>query len=334
MKIISIDDFLKDTVNNKDLSKIKYNDILVSEMNLRQLQDTCKDYGFSSFLTTSDTQVKLGKNKKELGLYSIGISLKPDTQHKIKVTLDSGEKAIITLCSNSNSSCRQSCVIVNSGNPIYLEGKNKAMQKRTELLFDNPSLFFAMYLRYIELKVSYCIKNDLLLSVRNNIASDIKLEQLNITYKQFPGFKLSSVIAMFIEQTNLSKEDKLLQYDYTKHHDRKKQEDYFLAYSVCDFDNNKISKALNNGLPLAMIFNTPRNKDLPETYTLEINGIKKALPIVDGDKHDFLPESEKLFNDNHYIYGLRFKHKAKHKKEQRQSTLDKYILSGFVRNVA
>ena len=116
---------------------------------------------------------------------------------------------------------------------------------------------------------------------------------------------------------------RVMPYDYTKHYDRRQDWHYHKVYSVTDHDASKAETAIDNGMPLAVVFDTPRGKPLPDVYTIG----KFTLPVVDGDEHDYLPAHGR----EPHIVGLRFKHQAKHKKDEREAVLSKHILSGFVK---
>jgi len=60
-----------------NLDNVTYNNIKVLDMNLNQLKNVCKDFGFTTFLSESKSQTKLAKNLKELNMYSIGIAIAP-----------------------------------------------------------------------------------------------------------------------------------------------------------------------------------------------------------------------------------------------------------------
>lgn len=296
-----------------DLSQVCFDNVPVMQMNLRQIQDICRSYGFTNFLTEAKAQAKLAKTAKELGVYTIGVSLAPFTL---------GNQ--IEVCSNATPSCKGNCVVWYSGNPAYISGKQNAMTKRKEMLADNPALFLAVFMRLIQLKSSYALRHGLVLSCRFNISSDIKYEQVQV---RFDGEEMSfaELASDFMSGTwvNAKQDLPVMPYDYTKHFDRPSNAKYHLVYSVTDNDPDKIQQAIDNGLSLAVVFDTPRNKDLPNVYQIG----KFKLPVIDGDKHDYLPEH----SDKQVIVGLRFKYQAKHKADQRKKVLDKAILSGFVK---
>jgi hypothetical protein len=318
-----------------NLDTITYNNIKVLHMNLNQLKNICKDYGFTTFLSESKSQAKLAKNLKELNMYSIGTAIAPyelikdfnnNDYHKDildYLNYNGLDKIIVTVCNNATISCKKNCVIFYSGNPAYIDAKQKAMIKRKHLLLNNPMLFLAMYLRYIELKVNYCIKNNLLLSIRFNISSDIEYENINIVYKNKVN-TFSNIANDLIQKTKKTNDKDIIlkNYDYTKNFNRIANKNYKFVYSVSDNDINKTKIAINNGLSLAMVFDTKKNKPLPKNYT--VNNI--TFKVIDGDLHDYLPQHKEQC-----IIGLRFKYKAKDKKDKRLIELNKAILNGFVK---
>ena len=305
------------TSNNWNLDNISHNNINVLTMNKAQLTRVFKTYNFTTLLSKDNP--KLQKNKKELNLYSIGLSIAPNVLNNNK-----NSNIIYDVCTNSTKTCRSNCVIWQAGNPLYLLGKRKAMLNRKNMFTSDISLFLACLIRSIELESIYSIKNNLIMTYRSNIASDLKYENIKIEYKN----KLTTMINVidnFIQSTKLNSIDNV-SYDYTKHYDRKQNKNYHLAYSVTDHDINKSLTAIKNGLDLAIVFNTPKNKPLPKTYKLG----NKILKVFDGDKNDFIAENRKVLKDPS-IRGLRFKYKASHKKALRMKSLQNAINSGFVK---
>jgi len=311
-------DFNKELTSNiYDLHNISYKGIKVSNMNKAELTRAFKYYNFTNLLSKNNP--KLEKNKKELNLYSIGLSIAPHVLNNNKT-----DNIIYNVCTSSTQSCRKNCVIWQAGNPAYIPAKRKAMLNRKNMFTLNTDLFLACLLRSIELESIYSIKNKLVMTYRGNIASDIKWESIKILYNN----KLTTminVIDKFIQSTKLDNIDNI-SYDYTKHYNRKQNNNYHLAYSVTDKDINKSLIAIKNGLDLAIIFDTPKNKPLPKTFRIG----NKVLKVFDGDKNDFIAENRKLLNESS-IRGLRFKYKASHKKDMRIKSLNNAIKQGFVK---
>ena len=336
-----------------NLDNVTYNNIKVLDMNKAQLKRICNDYGFSSFLSNSNSQLKLSKNLKELNIHTIGISVLPHSlfnkefdNNKLSKDIINylckslnipfntimNEKIIIDLCNNASKDCRINCISV-TGKGMFNSVYN-ARLKRKELLYNNPILFIAMYIRYALLELEYCLKHKRLLSNRFNILSDINIENINIIYKD-NEINIAKLLYN-ICQKSITKEIEfnLKPYDYTKDYTRKELEyyklvysvngfDYKLVYSVNSYDNDKTLKAINNGLSLAMVFDiTNQNIPLPKYYT--VNNVK--LKVIDTDKIDYLPLVKEQV-----IHGLRFKTNKLDNKDKRIAKMNKAILSGFVR---
>jgi hypothetical protein len=310
-----------------DLEAVTFNDRPVLQSNLRQLEQICRHYGFTKFLTEAKGQAKLAKTAKKLGIYSVGPSLAPHTLRG-DTALSNGKMLVdnVDVCTSATPACKQSCVVYYGGNPAYLSGKQNAMLNRKKMLVDNPALFLAVLYRYVELRADWCIRKGMVLVVRLNISSDIIYEQVQCS--MFNGYvqtSFSNLIASLVSKTraNIADDVPVVPYDYTKHFDRHQDVNYHKVYSVTDHDTAKAETAVSNGMPLAVVFDTPRGKPLPTEYTIG----KFKLPVYDGDEHDYLPEHGR----KPHIIGLRFKHQATHNKAKRDAVLSKHILSGFVK---
>ena len=341
-KYLTSKTFNIDNVTYYDKKTSKH--IKVLDMNKAELKRVCNDYGFNTFLSNSNSQLKLSKNLKELNVHTIGISLLPHSLFNkefnnnmlskdiinylckslnIPFNVIMNEKIIIDLCNNASKDCRINCISV-TGKGMFNSVYN-ARLKRKELLYHNPILFIAMYIRYALLELEYCLKHKRLLSNRFNILSDINIENINIIYKD-NEIKLAKLLYN-ICQLSITKDMKiefdLKPYDYTKDYNRIELDYYKLVYSVNSYDNDNTLKAINNGMSLAMVFDiTNPNIPLPKTY--KVNGI--TLDVIDTDKIDYLPLVTKQV-----IHGLRFKTNRLDNKEKRKAKMNKAILNGFVR---
>ena len=89
---LDINDYLKQTTFNID--NVYYNNIKVLDMNKTQLLNVCKNFNFSSFLTSDKSQVKLSKNKKELNINTIGISILPFSKLDNNYSIDNYSNSI------------------------------------------------------------------------------------------------------------------------------------------------------------------------------------------------------------------------------------------------
>ena len=188
--------FNKQLTNNiYDLDNIVYNGIKVLSMNKAELTRVFKEYNFTTLLSKSNP--KLEKNKKELNLYSIGLSIAPHVLNNNK-----NSNIIYDVCSNSTKSCRSNCVIWQAGNPAYIPAKRKAMLNRKNMFTSNPSLFMACLIRSIELESYYSIKNKLIMTYRGNISQDINWESIQVIYNN-KSTTMINIIDTFIQSTKL-----------------------------------------------------------------------------------------------------------------------------------
>ena len=195
---LDINDYLKQTTFNID--NVYYNNIKVLDMNKTQLLNVCKNFNFSSFLTSDKSQVKLSKNKKELNINTIGISILPFSKldnnysidnysnsiqeyilNKYKMNSLTDYKIIFDFCTNSTSDCRKNC-ISETGNPMFKNAKQKAQLNRKLMFLKNTELFIAVYIAYLNYAIKNCMNKKELLSNRYNILSDIIIENINLIY--------------------------------------------------------------------------------------------------------------------------------------------------------
>lgn len=154
------------------------------------------------------------------------------------------------VCPNSTPECRRGCVSF-SGNGLYPKVQGARIAK-TEFLMTNPLHFMAMLVD--EISTGPLLED---LPVRLNTFSDIAWERL------FPW-----LFEMFDVQF----------YDYTKRWDRlgDTPANYALAGSVSEKTKDAQIDATEH--PLAVVFNTKKDKPLPETW--------HGRPVVDGDLSD------------------------------------------------
>jgi len=339
--LLDINDYLKQTTFNVD--NVYYNNIKVLNMNKKQLLNICKDFNFSTFLTSDKSQVKLNKTKKELNINTIGISILPFSKldnnysidnysnsiqeyilNKYKMNSLIDYKIIFDFCTNSTSDCRKNC-ISETGNPMFKNAKQKAQLNRKLMFLKNTELFIAVYIAYLNYAVKNCMNKKELLSNRYNILSDIIIENINLIYDN-KKINLAKLIYNKISETKVfQNKDKIIPlkpYDYTKHYNRKELQYYKLVYSLSGFDNDKSLQAINNGLSVAMVYYNENNKPLPKT--VKINNIE--LKTVNGDLNDYLP-----LHKQQVCVLLEYKYNRSDKKEIRQRKLNKAILNGFVR---
>jgi len=333
--ILDINDYLKNKIFNLDnnfiLDKKTNTKINILNANKRQLIDLNKTYNFSSLLTTNSS--KLEKSKKILNINTVGLSLSPHTTNKIdelnlfinlNKLINKQKNEIITLCGNSNKHCRINCVPFECGNPAYEKNKKNAMYNRKLFFLNDTQLFLSNFIRHLILYSDYCINNNLIMSVRPNISSDINYENIKVIY-QNKLTTMDKIIFDIVNKTDL-KDFKPIPYDYTKNYNRKQSSIYHKVYSYGTNDIEKSLQAINNGLSLAIVVNVARNKPLPKTIKIK----DKILKAFDGDTIDYLPHWKRK-KPNAIL--LRFKYRAKWNKQKREIELQKAINGGFVKDI-
>jgi hypothetical protein len=155
--------------------------------------------------------------------------------------------------------------------------------RKTKLYFEDRDNFLALLVADIERSIKYAAKKGLTPVFRLNGTSDVKWENVAIG-------KHKNIFAMF---------PNVQFYCYTKHSNRKDlPANYSLTFSRAESNENKAIEALSNGMNVAVVFNTPKGKALPDTYLNH--------PVIDGDKDDL-----RFLDPKRVIVGLRAKGKAK-----------------------
>lgn len=236
--------------------------------------NTIDNHGTYYLLSGSNT--KIAKSNGHLAdEYSVfvvnaGLSLAPHTQSNHNV------------CKWATPGCIAACVLWYSGRTV-MQSIREAMKRRTQLLFDNPSLFYRLLDSDIDKLVERSQKNDTTPYVRLNVASDL---DWRVIARNHPGVQF---------------------YDYTKCVSRMRVENqvsnYPYTYSVNErSDWRTVRGMLQRGHNVACVFSTLHNPahgklgTLPATY--------RGFNVVNGDMHDVRHPD---FDGSGNIIALRFK---------------------------
>lgn len=242
-------------------------------LNLRQYQDKTKKavmdyaalYNVNSLLGRIDANPKIAKNAKNNAL-TVPLHLAPASL--------SGHN----VCASASAGCIKACIHY-QGNPAYMPQKDKSRIARTKLYFANRALFIEILRREIKLHISRAGKLGMDPAVRLNATSDIRWE--NIVYHL--GDR--QALTLFREFPNVQF------YDYTAHANRRKiPANYHLTFSLKENNHEKAIEAFNNGLNVAVVFDTKRGQQLPESFKLTVEKVGEIhAPIIDGDLTDYRP---------------------------------------------
>lgn len=188
------------------------------------------------------------------------------------------------ICPFASKGCAEACL--NSAGRGAFSNVQKARQRKTDLFFSDPNLFFSQLLSDLSKINKKAIKESKNIFIRLNGTSDLDFDKLLVRYT---GLGLLSFGALRF-------------YDYTKDKNKAKNfarysenDIYRVTYSRKETDQDQeIETLLNYGVNVAVVF----SNDLPNTYL--------NFPVVNGDLTDL------RFNDpNGVVIGLKAKGKAK-----------------------
>jgi hypothetical protein len=177
----------------------------------------------------------------------------------------------INTCPFSTPACRHGCVSQN-GNGRY-DKVQQARQLKTRFLLEHPDEFCSLLAH--ELDIAYRKHGDRL-RVRLNTFSDIRWEE----------------VAPWLLRGDVTF------YDYTKDWSRVAPANYRLTLSASErTSDRRVLAAVGEGRSVAVVFDTPRTRALPETW--------HGLRVIDGDKTD------DRYGDLGLVVGLRAKGKMR-----------------------
>jgi hypothetical protein len=188
------------------------------------------------------------------------------------------------ICPFASKGCAEACL--NTAGRGKFSNVQKARQRKTDLFFSDPNLFFSQLLSDLSKINKKAIKESKNIFIRLNGTSDLDFDKLLIRYT---GLGLLSFGALRF-------------YDYTKDKNKAKNfarysenDIYRVTYSRKETDQDQeIETLLNYGVNVAVVF----SNDLPNNYL--------GFPVVNGDLTDL------RFNDpNGVVIGLKAKGKAK-----------------------
>lgn len=199
---------------------------------------------------------------------------------------------VVNVCQNATKECRELCLVY-AGLAGIFPKINESRIKKTQWMHEFPEAFWGKVSREIQNHENLCYRNTKRLKrklkpcVRINGTSDIYNEHMQKIMHRYPDVQF---------------------YDYTKSVTRciewtlgKMPMNYHLTFSYGGGDTHNALWCLNNGVNVAVVFDTKRGKELPPHLW--------GFDIIDGDTHDL-----RFLNKNQgnlgRIIGLRGKGKA------------------------
>ena len=244
-------------------------------------------HSYTTLLAAPLSNPKVAKNGK-LGVLTAPMHLAPASVSGYSV------------CPMATKGCKAACLHT-AGNPAYMKAKHKARVARTRHFFTERASFMARLVAEIAKHEKAAARVNMACGVRLNATSDIRWESVPC---ERDGKRFANIMLAFPD---------IQFYDYTKLTNRKGvPANYHLTFSLAENNDKAARLASDAGLNVAVAFHVTRNHPLPASYVID----GKALPVLDGDLHDYRPSDA-----SGHIVGLRAKGRAIKEK------------SGFVRAV-
>jgi hypothetical protein len=196
-------------------------------------------------------------------------------------------------CPKATAGCIAACLNTAGRGGMFKKGENtnviqQARIRKTKMFFENRESFMALLVKDIELAIKQSEKKNLIPVFRLNGTSDIAFEKYEVIRN---GVKFKNIFDAFKEVTF---------YDYTKILGRKIQQydNYSLTFSAADGNDVDVTRAMKEGLNVAVVFGVKKTESLPESY----NGVS----VFNGDESDL-----RFLDPKNVVVGLYAKGKAK-----------------------
>jgi hypothetical protein len=196
-------------------------------------------------------------------------------------------------CPKATEGCISGCLNTAGRGGMFKKGEStnviqQARIRKTIFFFEERSGFMEWLVKDIELGIKQSAKKDLIPVFRLNGTSDISWEKYEVVRN---GVLYRNIFAAFPET---------IFYDYTKVLGRKVKNipNYSLTFSAADGNDVDVSKAISEGLNIAVVFGVKKTDALPLSYL--------GLPVFNGDESDL-----RFLDPKNVVVGLYAKGKAK-----------------------
>lgn len=177
------------------------------------------------------------------------------------------------VCPMATAGCKAACLHT-AGNPVYMAAKANARNVRTKAYFEQRDDFMLRLANEIANHIDRAKRDGMRPAIRLNATSDIPWEKVPVT---IDGTRYANLMDVF---------PGCMFYDYTKRHNRRNlPANYVLTFSLAEGNDEQAVQAHLNGMNIAAVFDTKRNRDLPPAYRIG----NVSLRVIDGDEHDFRP---------------------------------------------
>lgn len=186
------------------------------------------------------------------------------------------DKSGYNVCPMATKGCRAACL--DTAGRGRFDKTQAARIRKTRWFFEDRDSFMETLISDIRAALRKAAREDMIPVFRLNGTSDIRWETV-----QHNG---ATILEMFPD---------VQFYDYTKLPNRRGiPKNYHLVFSRADGNESYVQEALINGMNIAVVFDTKKGKDLPETWN--------QIPVVDGDETDL-----RFLDPKSVVVGLRAK---------------------------
>jgi hypothetical protein len=196
-------------------------------------------------------------------------------------------------CPKATAGCIAACLNTAGRGGMFKKGETtnviqQARIRKTKMFFESRTEFMALLVKDMELAIKQSEKKNLIPVFRLNGTSDIAFEKYEVIRN---GVVFKNIFDAFKEVTF---------YDYTKILGRKIQQydNYSLTFSAADGNDLDVTRAMNSGMNVAVVFGVKKTEALPESY----NGVS----VFNGDESDL-----RFLDPKNVVVGLYAKGKAK-----------------------
>jgi len=196
-------------------------------------------------------------------------------------------------CPKATVGCKFACLNTAGRGGMFKKGETtnviqKARIRKTRMFFEVRASVMALIVADIELAIKQSIKTKLVPVIRLNGTSDISWEKYSVVRN---GIEYRNIFAAFPQ---------LQFYDYTKVLGRKVKDilNYHLTFSAADGNDADVTKAIEQGYNIAVVFGMKKTLAMPEFYN--------DIPVFNGDESDL-----RFLDPKGVVVGLYAKGKAK-----------------------
>lgn len=203
-----------------------------------------------SLLTESQPKLEKGE---ALGYLSFGLHFAPAAISGYQV------------CASSSEGCRDACLYT-SGHGRFTRTQDARIRK-TIRFFAQRAEFMEQLIGDVKAAIRRADRLNMVPAFRLNLTSDIRWETVAVNVD---GTWFDNIMSAF---------PTVQFYDYTKHTNRRNiPANYHLTFSRSEENDHKVQQMFDAGYNVAIVFDIPKNKPLPETYM--------GRPVIDGRTHD------------------------------------------------